>query len=601
MNQRILSDLNGEQRRAVESASPVIIINAGPGTGKTKTLISRISYLILEKHVDPSSILAITFTKKAAAEMKERLHQVISGKKMPYISTFHSFAFDILSQEKVIHLVDNRKRKEIIENLLKSNVFAGINKKDADRTISLYKSSSRKRSDSPTKFDTVREKFVLDYNKSLKSQNLFDYDDILLEFYELLQIPEKLQSLQNRFTYILVDEFQDTNEVQYEIIKKLFNQSLFIIGDPNQSIYSFRGAGKKMFDQVNADFPEACIITLPTNYRSSKHIVHVSSLLFQQKFNLSAYRLLNGSVHLISVLDEYAEADFIIRTIGKLVGGTDLLHAETIADHTNTVCFSDFAVIYRNHRISNIIQEKLFNSGMPYQVIGDNNPYEQREIKFIIDCLQFIYHRTDQTILKMADYPFIKGQEQIKGFLEQLDSKAKLSILIHKLVQQFGLLERIKDNREEERNLMQFQNTMSRFDTNTDGIIKAIEYVNYLNEHEYYEPYSDKVTLLTMHASKGLEFKVVFICGFEDGIIPSKRFDSDQEEEKRLLYVAMTRAKDSLYLTSTQKRDRKPAIVSSFKKLITCEELIEMDDDATAQVKKRVEKIKIKKSQMKMF
>lgn len=598
----LLDGLNQEQKQAVLSNSLVTVINAGPGTGKTKTLISRIGYLILEKNIDPSSILAITFTKKAATEMKERLQKYSIGKNNPYIGTFHSFAFDVLSREKEIVIVDDKKRNEIIIKILKKTEFKLISKKEAFRTISLYKSRIKSYSDSKSNNDVILEKLVLEYNDSLKANNFFDFDDILLEFYTLLRNPQKLQELQTRFQYILVDEFQDTNEVQYEIIKLLAeNKNLFIIGDPLQSIYSFRGAGADMFGQVIHDFPNAESITLPMNYRSGKNIIHVSSLLFPETPPLIPMRKDAGSVFLINTFNEFAEADYIVRTIAKHVGGIDLLHAGSINSPKELVCFSDVAVIYRNHRVSSIIAEKLFNSGIPYQVIGEDTPYHQREIKFLIDCLQFIYNNTDQNRSKLTESAFLKGQMGIDALFEEIKKYSKPSILIQKLVQHFRLLEKVNNEKEETRNMMQFQSSMSRFDAHENGLQALINYLNVLEDHEYYDSASDKVTLLTMHAAKGLEFRNVFIAAFEDGIIPNIRNSSDIEEEKRLLYVAITRAKDSVYLMHASNRNNKNTIVSRFENDILCDSLIKKEDEATIYIKKKIEIAKIKKSQMKMF
>lgn len=598
----LLAGLNDSQQSAAESLSSVIIINAGPGTGKTKTLISRIAHLILEKKINPSSILGITFTKKAAAEMKERLQKIIPGNDGPYIGTFHSFAFDILSQEREVNIVDEKKRTEIIIEVLKRTEFKLIHTNHAYRTISLYKSRIKKHRETQSELDTVYEKFVIDYTNSLKSQQLMDYDDILLEFYKFLKNPEKLTLLQNRFQHILVDEFQDTNEVQYEIIKLLHRENnLFVIGDPLQSIYSFRGAAADMFFRIAVDFPQAETISLPTNYRSVKNIIHVSSLLFPQSRALLAYRKKEGQASLINTLHEFAEADFIIRTIQSRVGGTDLLQAANTIDHTQTISFADVAVIYRNHRISTVIAEKLFDSGIPYQVIGEDSPYEQKEIRFIIDFLRFIYNKTDQTHIILQNNPFTKGQTDLQSTFENMDISSKPSILIQKIVQYFRLLEQLNNQKEDVRNLMQFQTSMSRFDNDKNGLGNAIEYLHFLEDHEYYDPHCDTVTLLTMHASKGLEFTDVFICGFEDGIIPNIKNSSDMEEEMRLMYVAMTRAKDNLYLLSARSRNKKQSIVSRFKKYIECAYLVEKEDEATEMIKKKMAKVQIKKSQLKIF
>jgi superfamily I DNA/RNA helicase len=407
--------------------------------------------------------------------------------------------------------------------------------------------------------------------------------------------------MHERFQYILVDEFQDTNEVQYEIIKKLFHKSLFVIGDPRQSIYSFRGAGADMFSRITHDFPYAETISLPTNYRSAKRIIHVSSLLFPHDETLTPHRQAPGLVQQISSLNEFAEADYIIRTINQYVGGTDLLEAANISDHTQNLSFSDFAVIYRNHHVSKVIQERLFDSGIPFQAIAAESPYAQLEVQFLADCLNYFYDRSDQNLSKILRYPFIISRNHIKVIFESNTKTTKPSVLMQKLVQHFRLLEKLKDKREEIRNLVQFQNSLTQFDSAKNGIERAVKYLQYLGEREYYDPSCDTVTLLTMHASKGLEFRVVFICGFEEGIIPPAGHHSQLDEEKRLLYVALTRAKDTLYLTSSQNRNKKAMSPSSFLKLIACEELVQMEDEANETIKKKIEKAKIKKSQMKMF
>ncbi len=600
MKRDLFSDLNESQRMAVESSSRAILINAGPGTGKTKTLTSRIAYLILEKNIDPSTILAITFTKKAAAELKERLQSVLNGKTIPYAGTFHSFAYE-MNADKTSEIAEDSIRGEIISSLVKTSEFSGISKQNANRIISLYKSRIQQEASAVGQINSVRNKFVAAYNKRLNQLQLKDYDDILLDFYNSLLHTKTAQLLKNKYQHIFIDEFQDTNKVQYEIIKKLCSSSIFLIGDPHQSIYSFRGAEPEIISHIQQDFPEVEKLTLSTNYRSVKQIIHVSSLLFPKDIHLTSNRSEKGVVYTVNTINEFTEADYIVRKISEYVGGTDLLQAGNFTEHSGRIGFSDVAVLYRNHRVCSVLEERLFNSGIPYQQIGENTPFSDPAIQFLLNCMRGIYNKTGQTTIKFNKYPFIKVQSDIPAILNSFKNITKPSILIQKLVQYFRMSEQYKVGSTLHRNLVQFQNMLSRFDNEPDGLKTALSYIQFLEEHEYYDPSADRVTLITMHASKGLEFKVVFILGFEDGIIPSVKKDSVLDEEKRLLYVAMTRAKDDLYLLRSRSRYKLQTSASRFKSILQGNALMEIEDDASEQIRKRMEKSRIKKSQMKMF
>ncbi|KKR79998.1 MAG: hypothetical protein UU73_C0001G0293 [Candidatus Daviesbacteria bacterium GW2011_GWA1_41_61] len=467
-------DLNDQQRKIVEQGDGVVMVKAGPGTGKTKTLISRVAYLILEKHINPANILTLTFTQRAALEMKERLNLIL-GSNLPTITTFHGLAFNFLTglvgEIKIISEEDQ-------ETLLKK--VAGKSKvKISPRALSVI-ISQHKSTTNPSKKDSEMERLIVDYNKALNQQQLLDFDDLLMQMYKSLEEKnDKRRQLKNLYQYILIDEFQDTNDLQYQIIKMILKDSpnLFVIGDPFQSIYGFRGASAEVFKTLKDDFSAVCEETLGINYRSHSNVVQISNLLFPQSLTLQPASKKGGKVSLVKTLNEYSEADWVIRFISDKIGGTDLLKAQHLVTQVN---FSDFAVVFRAHHLSGVLRKQFEESGMPYQIVKEDTPVE-----------------------------------------------------------------------------------------------------------------GDHIKLLSMHAAKGLEFKFVFICGFEEGLIPYIKNEADLEEEKRLLYVAMTRAKEELYLLYAKKRQKKPNQVSRFKTLLEHPNFLEVEDEAITKI--------IKKSQISLF
>lgn len=477
-------DLSAKQRKIVKNSDGVIIVNAGPGTGKTKTLTSRVAYLINHQQIDPQNILTLTFTQRAALEMKERLSLML-GNNLPTITTFHGLAFQILTNlDQEIKIIPQEEQDILLKKIIKES-----KSKISHRKLSLAITRSKNNSGINELGQDIKKMLTV-YNEQLAACKLLDFDDLLLRVHELLKSDNNLrEEMQKLYQYVLIDEFQDTNDLQYQIIKLILKESpnFFVIGDPCQSIYHFRGGSPKIFDRLKEDFPKVSEEALQINYRSCQNIVYISNLLFPQVVNLRPVSKLSGKVQIVQTLNEYSEADWIVNFINQKIGGVDLLSA---SDQGQTT-FDDFAIIYRTHHLVKVLEKRFEESGMPYQII--------------------------------------KEEELVQG---------------------------------------------------------------------------DHIKLLSMHAAKGLEFKYVLICGFEEGLIPYIRDESnleDLEEEKRLLYVAMTRAKSELYLLSAKKRQGNASRISRFEKLLQHSGLSQIEDEANIKILKKRQSLKLKKSQMNLF
>lgn len=481
--------MNPQQQKIIENGDGVVIVNAGPGTGKTKTLTSRIVYLIKNKNVTPRQILALTFTNRAAGEMRDRLKPWVGI--MPYITTFHGLCYDLLKNwGEEFEIILEEERDKLIKKIIKEHKIK-ISRHDFSTILSQVKNST-----SQITLSSETSSIVNIYNEELAESKRLDFDDLIMKTWNILKNDEtKRSALQKKYRYILVDEFQDSNDLQYELIKLLLNKerNLFVIGDPLQSIYGFRGANPHIFERLKKDFVQARDEFLEINYRSHSQIVEFSKCVFPELAKINAFSQTPGTVGLIETLNEYSEADWIVRFINEIIGGSELLNA-TDTGENKLVDFSHFAIIYRTHALAHILEKQLSGSGFPYQIIKEDSVLEGHHIK-----------------------------------------------------------------------------------------------------------------LLSIHAVKGLEFDYVFICGFEDGLIPHERRSKgekkvvDLEEEKRLLYVAMTRAKKELYLLYAKKRNNQATTLSRFHPLFKSKNLVKILDSATDTILKKRELYKIKKSQMSLF
>lgn len=569
----VVSDLNQEQRAAAHSGDGPVLIVAGPGTGKTKTLTARIAYLIAEKNVEPEAILALTFTNKAAQEMQYRVSEQVPGAK-PRIATFHALCHELLGDETPF--VTDAERLQVIRSLSRPQAFKGISVRELGLIISRAKNQ-------PELDDPGLRKLVRAYSKALAAENRRDFDDLLQTLYQQLRDDAKQrEQIQARYRYVLVDEFQDTNRLQYELLKLLLgHQNIFVIGDPNQSIYGFRGASGTIFEQFKADFPKHLAVTLTINYRSVPEVVNLANAIFGDDANLTPASESSGQVRAVEVLNEYSEAEWVLGEIQRGIGGADFRKASSTDERSQHRRLSDFAVIYRSRSAARAFQKAVADSGLPYQVVGDGSPYDTPHIQAILSLLRAGVER---------EYPEIEGLGGAqRSLLEQLllnIEGAPPAQLAQRMIEALAF--------EVTRDIQQFLSVLVRF---TD-IPSALAYFDDIAERGFYDPSADAITLLTIHASKGLEFPQVFLLGAEEGILPAAR--SDEAEERRLFYVAVTRARERLEITHARNRGSQPSAPSRFLNLANTVLGRHVDPDIEQQVR-RIAKRMAKKSQTSLF
>ncbi|MBX6334361.1 ATP-dependent helicase [Candidatus Saccharibacteria bacterium] len=568
-----LRELNAHQQRAVEAADGPVVIVAGPGTGKTKTLTARIAYLIESGRAKPEQILALTFTRKAAEEMKSRVAAFVSGEST--ITTFHGLCYELLGDE--MPFASEAQRLQIIKSLPRPKGLKHLSVRELALAISRAKNQ-------PELEDVQLAKVVRVYNKALAGQGLRDFDDLLVSTYNLLKRDEAARkAVQARYTYVLVDEFQDTNLLQYEILKLLLpNNSIFVIGDPNQSIYGFRGASGTIFDRFRQDFPDRTEITLTTNYRSVPAVVRLSNALFEEAPDLTAHSQTAGMVRAVEVLNEYSEARWVLDEIHRAIGGGDFLRVVSDDEAAQHRRLSDFAVLYRSRPATTTFQKLLDESGLPYQVVGDGSPYDQPEIQAIIALMRTAVTKEP---LDLEGYTSAE-QRYLRDALDRVD-EALPSALVQKIIDILGI--------EPSREIQQFMSVLVRFKT----VSSAVAYFDDIAEHGFYDPNADAITLLTIHASKGLEFPYVFLIGAEEGILPSSR--GDEAEEKRLFYVAATRARERLEITHARNRGGESSEPSRFIRQLPVDVLTRHTDPGIADQLRRIAKRAAKNSQTSLF
>jgi DNA helicase II / ATP-dependent DNA helicase PcrA len=552
--------LNEEQKRAVTAGDGPIIIVAGPGTGKTKTLTARISYLLDSGRAEPSDILALTFTKKAAEEMRERV-----GRQDVMICTFHALCRTLLGGAH--EFISEPERLALIKSLTKPMAFKGLTSRDLGLRISRAKNLA-------DQTDEPLARLVTIYNQALAERQVIDFDDLLGNTRDAL---ESGALKRPAYRYILVDEFQDTNLLQYTLLQLLrTNDNLFIIGDPNQSIYGFRGASGTIFDTFKADFPQATAITLTANYRSALPIVTLANAVFGDNQALHAKALQPGEVQAFKTLNEYSEAHWVVNRIQQAIGGADMLQGGH-ADARSSL--KDFAILYRSRRAAMQVQKYIADSGLPYQIVGDGSPYERQDIQTVITVLR-------QCAGQQSVVPgFSAGQ--VATLMQKIVATQPPDLLAVHIASVFG----IKLSRE----LHQFIGTLVRF---TD-LSEVIRHLDTLQSQEFYDSGAEVITLLTIHASKGLEFPHVFLIAAEENILPSA--NGDEQEERRLFYVAVTRAKETLDITHATRRGSEKAMVSRFINEISDAVLPKNIDPTLSSDIRRLQKRQAKQSQTTLF
>ena len=622
----ILENLNEEQISPVLETEGAVLVLAGAGSGKTRVLTSRIAYLIEEKKVPPEGILAITFTNKAANEMKERSSQITDPSGM-WVCTIHSMCVRILRMfsdeaglKKNFSIYSETERLNIIkkvfqeldfddEKLLKDAKYHVANAKMLGLTPDEYEREYAGES----RLDEII-KIYRGYNRHLKDNNSLDFDDLLNETRLLLKRNEEVREyLSGRFRYILVDEFQDTNEVQYEIIRLLASahKNLFAVGDDDQSIYGWRGAKIENILHFEKDFKDTKVFKLERNYRSTKNILDVANEIIKGNSRRKEKTLWtkNDEGEIPEVYEgeeESGEARFVAHTIAGLM--------------RKGWKFSDFAILMRLNALTRSFEQEFMADGIPFKVFGGFKFYERKEIKDMLAYLRLISNPFDSealvriinvpnrgigqtTVAKLEEYAFDTGlsvydslleleeigftgktKERLEGFAKQLTSwiYSGISMPVNELVKKIIADTKIKESYEgdsdeainKRANIDEFVNSVEEYcklNPNSD----LADYLQQVSLSSDTDDINDGnyVTLATIHSVKGLEFRGVFVCGMEENIMPISRASSreeDLEEERRLMYVAITRAKERLYFTRSKSRylygKREPTLRSPYLK-----------------------------------
>ncbi len=598
-----LDSLNKEQKKAVLYNDGPLLIIAGAGSGKTKVLTTKIAYLIEQLNIFPWEILAITFTNKAALEMKERVDSMIGSKsKDIQISTFHSFGlkilrenYDKLGYNKNFVIMDSDDSLTIIKKILKSlNYDPKIyNPKAIKNKISNCKNELLTPKDYEryvaSDYEKVINEVYYKYEKKLKQNNAIDFDDLLILPIKLFrENKEVLQKYQERYKYILIDEYQDTNEAQY-ILSKMISakyQNICVVGDADQAIYGFRGANYKNILNFEKDYPKALSIKLEQNYRSTKTILDAANFVIKnnekrKEKNLWSTKGVGEKITYYRAYDEKDESHYTAMTIKKLLNeGKDA---------------SDIAVLYRTNAQSRVIEEELLKQNIPYRIVGGFSFYQRKEIKDLLAYLKLIYNpKDDVSLLRVINSPkrgiglktienltakadslgvslfeVIESSKELKFkelilSLKKVAETVTLTELIDKVLESSGLKKELETEKTIEseirlENLEEFKSITKAFEER-EGLVSLEDFlyeVSLVNDKDEYKDPRHKVSLMTIHSVKGLEYDVVFVLGLEEGIFPhlnSLMSNSEVEEERRLCYVAITRAKEKLYLLNARRR-----------------------------------------------
>ncbi len=599
----MLDGLNDKQKEAVVNTSGPLLVLAGAGSGKTKVLTTRVSYLVLEKGVFPSSILAITFTNKAAREMKDRVYRMLGNVAYDIqISTFHSLGlllvrenYGILGYDKNFTILDSDDSLTIIKKIIKD---MNLDPKDYNpRAIRNKISGAKNEFMGPDEYGKFAfneyEKIVLSvfkrYEDKKRRNNSLDFDDLLLLPLKLFrENPSILKEYQERYKYILVDEYQDTNEVQYRLIKYLSAKykNVCVVGDADQSIYGFRGANFRNILDFEKDYPNALVVKLEENYRSTGNILGCANDIIKNN-KLRRDKVLwtmsgdGDKIIYHTALSEKDEAGYVKDEIKALID--------------KGIEKKDIAVLYRTNAQSRNMEEALLRENIPYKVVGSFYFYNRKEIKDLICYLKLIYnYKDDVSLLRVINVPkrqigpktienltmkamdsgisiyeaISSGKElKFKQIIEDIKKESEnvsLTELVDLILDKSGmraelLADKTLESEVRLENLEEFKSITKNFEEN-NGVISLEDFlmeISLVSDMEEHKNNTDVVTLMTIHSAKGLEFDYVFLIGLEEGIFPHKNcLDSNDEveEERRLCYVAVTRARKMLYLVNAKRR-----------------------------------------------
>lgn len=612
-----LVSLNNNQRAAVEAVNNPILIFAGAGSGKTRVLAYKIAYLLDQGIVVPEDVLAVTFTNKAAAVMRERVTRLIKEKHAPLnIGTFHSICARILRND-IKHLgftsdfaIYDAADQVALLKVVMTDMGVPKNSiipKTARNRISYYKNKLIAHDVAMKSARTIQDRTIVDiykvYQKALKKNNALDFDDLLnypLEIFE--NHPGILGKYRKKWKYILVDEYQDTNRAQFLLVKMLAekHKQICVVGDDDQSIYGWRGADIRNILDFGKAFPNCEVFTLEENYRSTQQILTAATAVVENNEdradkNLSAIHGEGENLGLIETHDEMEEADAVISALEKEI-------------KINKRTFNDFAILYRTNAQSRALEDSFRRNGIPYKIVGGTRFYERKEVKNLLGYLRLIVNLKDTISLrrvinfpprgiglKTVDKCVLQATKDKKELFDVLNNPEPINIRgkqgdslvnFHKLIKKYNdLLTKINaselvralvdeteilkyykrqdtiEDRERYANVMEVLNSVDEFMERNPGSLlhDFLEEVSLLTDIDEWNEDENHVTMMTVHSSKGLEFPVVFVTGLEDGLFPLSGALSERnlmEEERRLFYVALTRAQQMVYLLYATERRR---------------------------------------------
>ena len=621
----LLNGMNPRQKEAVLHTDGPLLLMAGAGSGKTRVLTHRIAYLIEEKEVNPWNILAITFTNKAAKEMKERVNAILaSGGEDVWVSTFHSMCVRILRRDvdfigynRNFTIIDSSEQLTLMKRILKE---LNIDPKKYDPrsilgTISQAKNSLQTPQDfakmQGSYYEEIAAKCYAAYQKELQYNQCMDFDDLIMNTIRLFEEhPDSLTYYQNKFHYIHVDEYQDTNHAQYTLVNLLAGRfrNLCVVGDADQSIYGWRGADMQNILDFEKDYPDAAVILLEQNYRSTKNILSAANQVIENNSNRKPKNLWTenkegNKITYYRADNERDETRFIV----------DRMQEEIRSNHRN---YDDFAILYRTNAQSRVMEETLLKANIPYKMVGGHKFYDRKEIKDILAYLNVLANPQDsisferivnspkrgigpgsieklRSFASLHEWPLLeaaqnvdlaniggKAGQQLGAFGEMIQEVTQMipyltvTELTKEVLDRSGYLEDLKIQNTLEaqariENLEEFLTVTQEFDkqfeqqNEEDADAPEEKLTVFLNDLalvsdiDNLEEDASQVTLMTLHAAKGLEFPVVFLIGLEEGVFPLSRAlmeESELEEERRLAYVGITRAEEALYLTNAFSR-----------------------------------------------
>lgn len=610
---RFLNDLNDQQREAALAGDGPVLVAAGPGTGKTKTLTVRLAYLLAERHVAPEALLAVTFTTRAARELRERLERLVGSQADGvFLGTFHGFCFQLLRVEG--HRLDLPRdfgvadRRDQMTNMQRALRRLGQPENTAQRMLHDVSTFRHRRATGNSPVDDPRLVQISEaYQQQLRKDDLLDFDELLLFGVQLLEcVDEVRESIRQRLTHVLVDEYQDVDPVQQQLLRFLVgdHSHLWTVGDGDQAIYAFRGAESEQMLRFERHYPNGRVITLEQSYRFTPQIAAVASQVIRQNVSRRALTLNTANVaglpvHVVSFPDEQVEAAWIVRQIEERVGGTSHYQhykgkvSDTVSRREQS--FRDVAVLCRLHVLTKSLQEALRKSGIPHRVVGEVRFFDKTIVKDVLAYLRVLRNpRDDSSFAHVLNRPprgiGAQTQATLEAEVEQysfslhdaLEKSAHLSpsqlratrslvTLIEdvrhsqeeKSLSQFiahvaevtGLRQwRMEQDPRHESDLLLLRSIAAKYDDvhTATALQQFLEEATLAAAMDDYDASIDAVSLMTIHAAKGLEFPDVMVCGVEEGSLPCE--NGDLEEERRLFYVGLTRAKERVSLLHCRSR-----------------------------------------------